>query len=102
MTVARSGQAPECPVYHPTLAEVNGMTFVEYVEKVEKQAAFREAGICKIVMPDGWAPRKTGYNRLTFDLPRWGAGWGERWRAAGRGGVRRRGARAGGMPRRVP
>ncbi|PRW58727.1 lysine-specific demethylase 4A-like isoform X1 [Chlorella sorokiniana] len=47
------------------------MTFVEYVERVvEKSKAFREAGICRIVAPDGWAPRKTGYNRLNFELPR--------------------------------
>jgi hypothetical protein len=63
--------APEAPVFHPTLHDVNSMTFVEYVERVvEKSKAFREAGICRIVAPDGWAPRKTGYNRLNFELPR--------------------------------
>lgn len=62
--------ATECPVFHPTIQEVNGMTFVEYVERLERQKSFREAGICKIVAPDGWAPRRTGYSRLNFELPR--------------------------------
>jgi jumonji domain-containing protein 2 len=67
-----AAKAPEAPVFRPTLQEVNGMTFVEYVEKMEKNKAFREAGICKIVAPDGWAPRRTGYNRLNLELPRCG------------------------------
>lgn len=47
--------APECPVFRPTLHDVNAMSFVEYVEKVvEKTKAFQEAGICRIVAPDGW------------------------------------------------
>lgn len=62
--------APECPVFRPTLAEVQGSSFVEYVEKLERSKAFREAGICKIVVPEGWSPRRQGYNRLNFDLPR--------------------------------
>ena len=66
-----AAKAPEAPVFRPTLQEVNGMSFVEYVEKCEKSKAFREAGICKIVAPDGWAPRRTGYNRLNLELPRW-------------------------------
>lgn len=69
--VAAGKGAPECPVFYPTIQEVNSMTFVEYVEKLEKQKGFREAGVCKIVAPDGWAPRRTGYNRLNFELPRW-------------------------------
>ena len=68
MTVAKG--APECPVFRPTLADVTGLTFAEYVDKLEKSKAFREAGICKIVAPDGWAPRRQGYNRLNFELPR--------------------------------
>lgn len=28
------------------------------------------AGVCRIVAPDGWSPRKSGYNRLNFELPR--------------------------------
>lgn len=62
--------APECPVFRPTLAEVHGSSFVEYVEKLERSKAFREAGICKIVAPEGWSPRRQGYSRLNFDLPR--------------------------------
>ncbi|KAL4425515.1 hypothetical protein ABPG75_009531 [Micractinium tetrahymenae] len=69
MAAATKG-ALECPVFRPTLAEVHGSSFVEYVEKLERSKAFREAGICKIVAPDGWAPRRQGYNRLNFDLPR--------------------------------
>jgi hypothetical protein len=68
---AASKGAPECPVFYPTIHEVNSMSFVEYVERLEKQKGFREAGVCKIVAPDGWAPRRTGYNRLNFELPRW-------------------------------
>jgi len=42
--------------------QVNSMTFVEYVERVvEKSKAFREAGICRIVAPDGWCALAAGW-----------------------------------------
>lgn len=62
---------PECPVFHPTLHDVTSTTFVEYIERLERTSkAFREAGVCRIVAPDGWTPHKGSYSRLNFDLPR--------------------------------
>ena len=71
-------KAPECPVYRPTLEEVQSQTFVQYVESLERKAAFREAGICKIVAPDGYKPRRRGYEGIDMVLPRCGRGRGRR------------------------
>lgn len=63
-------KALECPVFRPTLDEVRSLTFVEYVEKVEPQ--WLHAGICRIVAPEGWTPRRSGYDDLDhLTLPRY-------------------------------
>ncbi len=61
-------KAPQCPVFHPTLDDVRGMTFEEYVESIEPE--FAEAGVCRIVAPQGWTPRRSGYDDVDFTLPR--------------------------------
>lgn len=58
---------PEVPVLYPTLEELGG-SFEAYIEKHERKIA--EFGICKIVPPPGWTPRKKGYSDdldLTID-----------------------------------
>lgn len=59
----------------PPLRQVNSMTFVEYVERVvEKSKAFREAGICRIVAPDGWCAPPS----CLLCVPRWQSRCGAR------------------------
>jgi len=60
------GQTPEGdqtwvdpPTFYPTLEEFSNLT--KYVEYMESQGAHR-AGICKIVPPKEWVPRREGYN----------------------------------------
>jgi jumonji domain-containing protein 2 len=55
-------------VFHPTLEEVQSMTFEQYVESIEPQLAI--VGICKIVAPPGWTPRADGYEGVDFLVPR--------------------------------
>lgn len=58
-----------CPVFRPTLDDVRNLTFAEYVERVEPQ--WLHVGVCKIVAPVGWTPRRGGYDRLEhITLPR--------------------------------
>lgn len=52
----------ECPVFRPTLDEVRNLSFAEYVESVEPK--WLHVGICKIVAPEGWTPRRAGYDDL--------------------------------------
>lgn len=57
----------ECPVFCPTLAEVQGLTWEQYIENIEDCIA--GPGLCKIVMPEGWTPRQADYNADTLDFP---------------------------------
>ena len=58
-------------MYHPTLEDVTSRySFEEYVEKLERSKKFAAAGIAKIVMPEGWAPRRGSYDALELELPR--------------------------------
>lgn len=50
---------PDAMTFRPTLEEFKD--FPGYVRKIEAAGA-HEAGICKIVCPDGWVPRKAGYD----------------------------------------
>ena len=52
----------ECPVFRPTLEDVRSLTFEEYVESIEPQ--WGPAGVCRIVAPEGWTPRRAGYDDL--------------------------------------
>jgi hypothetical protein len=58
----------EALVFRPTLAEVESMTFEQYVERIEPQLA--RVGICKIVAPAGWTPRAAGYDGVDYVVPR--------------------------------
>ena len=62
------GKASGVPVFYPTLKDVQG-SFEAYVNSIEKR--FSHAGVCKIVPPKGWTPRKQGYtDRLDVEIPR--------------------------------
>ena len=59
----------ECPVFRPTLEDIYG-PFERYIEKIEKKMAV--TGICKIVPPESWVPRRGGYPDnldLTIERP---------------------------------
>ncbi len=59
----------ECPVFHPTLDDVHNKTFAEYVASIEPE--WLHVGICRIVAPPGWTPRRSGYRDLShLTLPR--------------------------------
>ena len=57
----------ECPVFHPTLEDMNG-PFEMYMDKIEKRIA--KAGIGKIVAPAGWTPRRGGYDDVNVRIER--------------------------------
>jgi jumonji domain-containing protein 2 len=62
----------EAPVFTPSLEDVRNLTFEEYVESVEPQ--WGPVGVCRIVSPEGWSPRRAGYGDLDrISLPRSGA-----------------------------
>ena len=55
------------PVFRPSHEQLAG-SFEMFVESIEKK--FAEPGICKIVPPKGWTPRRKGYSgKLDFDIP---------------------------------
>lgn len=58
----------ECPVFQATHRDITTTSFAEFVEKHEKD--FAEFGVCKIVPPRGWKPRREGYASLNFMIPR--------------------------------
>lgn len=62
MCRAAKGDELECPVFRPSLKEVTSMSFDEYVEKVEPK--WLHVGICRIVAPEGWTPRRAGYENM--------------------------------------
>ncbi|MEW5315471.1 MAG: hypothetical protein WDW38_006897 [Sanguina aurantia] len=49
---------PQCPVFYPSMADMAG-SFEDYIVRHEKR--FAGVGICKIVAPSSWTPRKAGY-----------------------------------------
>ncbi len=55
---------PEAKIYRPTLEEFKD--FRKFIEKIEAEGA-GEAGICKIIPPKEWIPRKAGYNINDMD-----------------------------------
>ena len=46
-------------VYRPTMEEFSD--FLSFIEKIEKDDQAHEIGICKIIPPKEWVPRKKGY-----------------------------------------
>eukprot|EP00232_Nephroselmis_pyriformis_P000998 CAMPEP_0182909358 /NCGR_PEP_ID=MMETSP0034_2-20130328/35706_1 /TAXON_ID=156128 /ORGANISM="Nephroselmis pyriformis, Strain CCMP717" /LENGTH=343 /DNA_ID=CAMNT_0025045605 /DNA_START=102 /DNA_END=1130 /DNA_ORIENTATION=+ len=55
----------EAPVFYPTKADLDG-PFEDYIEKIERR--FAKYGICRIIPPKGWTPRKAGYENLNFTV----------------------------------
>lgn len=50
----------EPKIYRPTMEEFKD--FMGFIRNIEKDESALEAGICKIIPPDEWVPRKAGYN----------------------------------------
>ena len=46
-------------VYRPSMEEFSD--FLSFIEKIEKDDKAHEIGICKIIPPKEWIPRKKGY-----------------------------------------
>ncbi len=55
---------PEPRVYRPTMEEFRD--FNSFVRKIEREDQAHLAGICKVVVPDEYIPRKAGYEPETF------------------------------------
>ena len=53
-------------VYRPTIEEF--ADFSKFVEKIEVEDEAHKAGICKIIPPKEWVPRKNGYNINDLDI----------------------------------
>jgi hypothetical protein len=53
--ISTTGPMRECPVLHATLDDIR-KPFEAFIEKHEKKIA--QAGIAKIVVPEGWTPRR--------------------------------------------
>jgi len=57
----------DCPAFHLTLAELNeGLE--DYVQTIEP--VLLASGIAKIIPPQGWKARVTGYEELELLIPR--------------------------------
>jgi len=59
----------EAKIYRPTWEEFKD--FNKFVKKIEEEGA-AEAGICKVIPPKEWVPRKKGYkiDELDFTIDR--------------------------------
>ena len=56
---------PEAMVFRPTMEEFSD--FNAFIKKIEAKKA-HHAGICKIIPPVEWVPRKQGYDPDSFDF----------------------------------
>lgn len=57
---------PKIQVFRPTWEEFKD--FNKYIEYIESKGAHK-AGICKIIPPPEWVPRKSGYDNLDIVIP---------------------------------
>ncbi|WAR22970.1 KDM4B-like protein [Mya arenaria] len=57
---------PKIMVFRPTMEEFKD--FNKYIEYIESQGA-QKAGVCKIIPPAEWVPRKGGYDELDLTIP---------------------------------
>jgi len=57
----------DCPTFQLTLAEVNA-NLEDYVQKIEP--VLLASGVAKIIPPQGWKARVTGYEELELLIPR--------------------------------
>lgn len=53
-------------IYRPTMEEFRD--FPKFVAKIEKEDEAHNIGICKIIPPDEWIPRKKGYALADLDV----------------------------------
>lgn len=60
--------APQCPVFNATHRDLQQHDFAAFV--ASKEPEFEAAGVCKIVPPRGWRPRKAGYSGVDFMITR--------------------------------
>lgn len=66
-TCAHMGIQNDVPVFHATDEDMAD-SFGDFIEAIDARLA--GPGICKIVPPPGWTPRRQGYSkRLEFDIP---------------------------------
>ena len=56
---------PTPPIFHPTLDQL--ADWEGFVTTMEEAGAHR-IGIAKLIMPEGWQPRKGGYNLSNLNL----------------------------------
>ncbi|XP_015912038.1 lysine-specific demethylase 4A [Parasteatoda tepidariorum] len=61
-----SYSAPRIQVFRPTMEEFKH--FSKYIEYIESQGAHR-AGLAKIIPPEGWIPRRNGYDDIDLVIP---------------------------------
>ncbi|XP_055940867.1 lysine-specific demethylase 4C-like [Argiope bruennichi] len=57
---------PRIQVFRPTMEEFKN--FSQYIEKIESLGAHK-AGLAKIIPPEGWTPRKKGYDNIDLIIP---------------------------------
>ncbi|XP_064607445.1 uncharacterized protein LOC135471933 isoform X2 [Liolophura sinensis] len=57
---------PKIMTFHPTMEEF--MDFPKYIEYIESQGGHK-AGICKVIPPKEWIPRKGGYEDVELTIP---------------------------------
>jgi jumonji domain-containing protein 2 len=55
-------------IFRPTWEEFQD--FNSYIRKIEDEGA-AEAGICKVIPPEGWVPRKNGYAVEEIEFEAW-------------------------------
>lgn len=55
-------------VFRPTLEDLQSTSFEDYVASLEPRGLAR-VGICRIVAPEGWTPRRRGYGDVDFAVP---------------------------------
>lgn len=66
--MAQNNYTIECPVFYPTMEDMEG-SFEAYIAKIEKK--FAHIGLARLVPPKGWTARRKGYKGgFDFDIPR--------------------------------
>lgn len=66
MANSSSSTAPRIQVFRPTMEEFKD--FSKYLQYIESQGAHK-AGLAKIIPPEGWCPRKSGYDDIDLMIP---------------------------------
>ncbi|XP_035228872.1 lysine-specific demethylase 4C-like [Stegodyphus dumicola] len=66
MSSTGGSSVPRIQVFRPTMEEFKN--FSKYIEKIESLGAHK-AGLAKIIPPEGWCPRKKGYDDIDLIIP---------------------------------